>query len=36
MNSSVIACCVSEIEVHERGVNAMAGLRGVRKTKEIE
>ena len=32
----MIACCVCEIEVHEPGVNAMAGPRGVRKTKEIE
>ena len=29
----MIACCVCEIEVHEPGVNAMAGPRGVRKDK---
>ena len=27
------ACCVYEIEVHEPGVNAMAGPRSVRKDK---
>ena len=29
----MIACCVCEIEVHEPGVNAMAGPRGVTKDK---
>ena len=29
----MIACCVCEIEVHEPGVNAMAGPRDVRKDK---
>ena len=29
----MIACCVHEIEVHEPGVNAMAGPRGGRKDK---
>ena len=30
----MIACCVCEIEVHELGVNAMVGPRGVRKDKK--
>ena len=29
----MIACSVCEIKVHEPGVNAMAGPRGVRKNK---
>ena len=29
----MIASCVCEIEVHQPGVNAMAGSRGVRKDK---
>ena len=28
-----VACCICKIEVHEPGVNAMAGPRGVRKNK---